>query len=132
MKPMHIFAGKRFKVDPMDGCVSNAYFGKSQKGWITTELWLALAAHFIKYAPAVHPLVLVVDGHSSHIDANTSKLCKENRILLYRLLSQKKPRSVHHKRERVASRSQFKQVWQRRVLKMTISSALSWLRNLGF
>ena len=30
--PMHIFAGKRFKVDPMEGCVSNRYFGKSQKG----------------------------------------------------------------------------------------------------
>lgn len=32
--PMHIFAGKRFKVDPMKGCVPNAFFGKSNKGWI--------------------------------------------------------------------------------------------------
>ena len=86
--PMHIFAGKRFKVDPMDGCVSNAYFGKSQKGWITTELFYQwLTEHFIKYAAAVRPLVLLVDGHSSHIDVNTSKFCKENRILLYCLPS---------------------------------------------
>ena len=32
--PMHIFAGKCFKVDPMKGIVSNAYFGKLDKGWI--------------------------------------------------------------------------------------------------
>ena len=39
-----------------------------------------LAEHFIKYAAAVHPLVMLVDGHSSHIDVNTSKFCKENHI----------------------------------------------------
>ena len=37
--PMHIFAGKRFKVDPMKGSVSNAYFGKSDKGWINIQLF---------------------------------------------------------------------------------------------
>lgn len=33
---MHIFAGKWFRVDPLEGGVSNAYFGRSQKGWIIT------------------------------------------------------------------------------------------------
>ena len=27
--------------------------------------------------------MLLIDGHSSHIDVNTSKLCKDNNILLY-------------------------------------------------
>jgi len=41
--PMHIFAGKHFKVDPMSGCVPNAYFGKSDKGWINIQLFLQVA-----------------------------------------------------------------------------------------
>ena len=42
--PMHIFAGERFKYNPMKNCVDNAYFGRSKNGWINTELffgWLA-------------------------------------------------------------------------------------------
>ena len=78
--PMHIFAGKRFKVDPMKGSVANAYFGKSDKGWIFYK-WLE--EHFIKRTATIRPLLLLIDGHSSHIDINTSKLCKDNNILLY-------------------------------------------------
>ena len=37
--PMHIFAGKHLKVDPMSGCVPNTYFGKSDKGWINIQLF---------------------------------------------------------------------------------------------
>ena len=73
------------KLTPWMGVYPNAYFGKSQKGWITTEI--LLTEHFIKYAAAVCPLLLLVDGHSSHIDVNTSKFCKENRISLYCLRS---------------------------------------------
>ena len=35
--PMHIFAGKRFKVDPMKGSVPNAYFGKSDKVLVISQ-----------------------------------------------------------------------------------------------
>ena len=42
--PMHVFPGKRFKVDPMINRVSNAFLGKSDKGWVAAELfyqWLS-------------------------------------------------------------------------------------------
>ena len=82
--PMHIFAGKRFKVDPMKGSVPNAYFRKSDKGWINTQLFYKwLEEHFVKRTATIRPLVLLIDGHSSHIDISTSKLCKDNNILLY-------------------------------------------------
>ena len=82
--PMHIFSGQRFRYNPLDGCVTGAYFGKSEKGWITKELFYGwLANHFISHIPPSRPVVLLVDGHSTHIDLETSKLCQEKGILLY-------------------------------------------------
>ena len=81
--PMHIFSGQRFWYNPLDGCVSGAYFGKSEKCWITTEFFYDwLANHFILRIPPSRPVVLLVDCHSTHIDLETSKLCKEQGILL--------------------------------------------------
>jgi hypothetical protein len=66
--PMHIFAGERFKYNPMNNCVDNAYFGRSVSGWISTELFFGwIANHFAKKV-LVRPVLLLVDGHSSHID----------------------------------------------------------------
>ena len=82
--PMHIFSGHRFRYNPLDGCIPGAYFGKSEKGWMTTELFFGwLANHFISNIPPSRPVVLLVDGHSTHIDLETSKLCQEKGILLY-------------------------------------------------
>ena len=37
--PMHIFPGKRFSYNPMEGGVDGAYFGRLESGWINTELF---------------------------------------------------------------------------------------------
>ena len=53
------------------------------RGWISTELFYGwIANHFAKRV-TIRPVVLLVDGHSSHIDVHTSIFCKENSILLY-------------------------------------------------
>ena len=81
--PMHIFAGMRFKYNPMLNCVDGAYFGHSPTGWISAELFYGwIANHFAKRV-TVRPVVLLVDGHTSHIDLHTSIFCQENNILLY-------------------------------------------------
>ena len=83
LPPMHVFAGERVRYNPMANCVPNAYFGHSTNGWITTELFFGwLANHFAKLV-TVRPVVLLVDGHSSHIDLEVSRFCSENQILLY-------------------------------------------------
>ena len=82
--PMHIFPGIRFSYNPMEGCVDGAYFGKSDSGWITQELFYGwLTNHFVRYITPSRPVCLLVDGHSSHIDLETSKFCEANDILLY-------------------------------------------------
>ena len=80
---MHIFSGERYKSNPMEGCVDGAYFGRSPNGWISTELFYGwLANHFAKRVTE-RLLVLLVDGHSSHIDLEVSKFCRDQQIHLY-------------------------------------------------
>ncbi len=38
--PMHVFPGVRFSYNPMEGCVKGGYFGKSDNGWITQQLFI--------------------------------------------------------------------------------------------
>ena len=81
--PMHIFPGQCFGYNPLDGTVPGAYFGKSASGWIDTELFYGwLANHFTRNV-ITRPVVLLVDGHRSHINLEISKFCLENRIFLY-------------------------------------------------
>ena len=80
---MEVFAGERFRYNSMANCIPNAFFGRSPNDWINTELFFGwLANHFAKIV-TVRPVVLLVDGHSSHIDLKVSKFCSENGILLY-------------------------------------------------
>ena len=83
LPPMHIFPGTRFKYNPMLNCVDGAYFGRSPTGWISTELFYGWIANFFAKRVTVRPVILLVDGHSSHIDMHTSKFCRDNNILLY-------------------------------------------------
>ena len=59
----------------MDGWSHNSFMGGSQ----------------ITLFPPECPVLLIVDGHTTHIDVEISKFCKENGILLYCLL----PHSSH-------------------------------------
>ena len=82
--PMHLFPGQRFKYNPLEGCVPGAYFGKSPSGWMTTELFYGwLANHFVLQISPRRPVVLLVDGHSTHIDIEISRFCQKNGIFLY-------------------------------------------------
>ena len=80
---MEIFAGERFKYNPMHNCVEGAFFGRSSNWWINTELFYGwVANHFSKRVPA-RPVVLLLDGHSLHINLELSKFCRDNSIFLY-------------------------------------------------
>ena len=62
LPPMQVFAGQRFRYNPMVNCIPNAYFGCSANGWINTELFFGwLANHFAKLL-TIRPVVLLVMG----------------------------------------------------------------------
>ena len=82
--PFHIFSGERFSYNPLEGAVEGAYFGRSPNGWITTELFYGwVANHFATQIGPRRPVVLLFDGHSTHINLKTSRFCKDNDILLF-------------------------------------------------
>ena len=63
--PMHIFPGKRFSYNPLEGAVAGAYMGRSDNGWMVTQLFYGwLANHFVSHIPPEHPVLKIVDGHS--------------------------------------------------------------------
>ena len=85
--PMHIYPGKRFQYNLLDEGVAGAYFGKSDNGWLVTELLFGwVANHFVSHIPPERPVVLLVGRHTTHINVKVSKICKENGIKLYCLL----------------------------------------------
>ncbi len=51
----------------------------------TYHFYAWVANHFVKQIPARRPVVLLIDGHLSHIDYSTTLFCKANDILLFRL-----------------------------------------------
>ena len=47
--------------------------GRSDNGWMTTDFFYGwVANHFVRWIPAECPVVLLVDGHGSHIDVEVS------------------------------------------------------------
>ena len=74
------FPGGRYKFEgPND-----ALYGKSDSGWIDGELFLTwLKKIFIKYIVSQRPVVLFIDGHSTHITLDVIDLCREKEIILF-------------------------------------------------
>ncbi|KAL8584634.1 hypothetical protein ACOMHN_002363 [Nucella lapillus] len=62
----------------------DAFFQKTPNGWITEEVFFTfLRDIFIPSLKSKRPVVLFVDGHSSHHSMAISTLCEENGIILY-------------------------------------------------
>ena len=67
LPPMLIFKGERLNHEWTRGEVPNTLYGMSENGWIDQELFFYwLKDLFLKYIPPERPVMLVMDGHSSH------------------------------------------------------------------
>ncbi|KAJ8043572.1 Jerky protein-like-like [Holothuria leucospilota] len=87
LPPMLIFPGVRFKYNPLDGAPAGSCLGRSENGWINSEIfyeWVANHFHtFLVKEKIQLPVILLIDGHSSHINLDTATFCSENGIILY-------------------------------------------------
>ena len=82
--PFVIFKAKTLSPLWMKNGVSGTAYARSEKGWIDTELFHSwLSTHFLKYAVSSRPLLLILDGHSSHYQLETVKFAKSNEIILF-------------------------------------------------
>jgi len=86
LPPAVLFSGKNLKVSNLAAYPNNYFFAATEKGWIDTSTFYSwLANHFLNNISDVRPVLLLVDGHTTHIDVHTAKLCKENNVALYLL-----------------------------------------------
>lgn len=85
--PMLIFPGKRFKYNPLGKAPTDWMNGKSDNGWIDQAVFYEwLGNHFLEAVKATKcklPVLLLLDGHRSHVSLETAKLCAENGVVLY-------------------------------------------------
>ena len=79
MPPMVILDRKTIPPRFTVGEVPGTAYGMPSKGWIDQELFDGwFATHFLKYAPLARPLLLLLDGHSSHYCPDTVRLAESN------------------------------------------------------
>jgi hypothetical protein len=63
-------------------------YSHSSSGWIDSEIFdLWFNNHFLPYAPASKPLLLLLDGHSSHYNPSTIKRAAEEHVIIIILLA---------------------------------------------
>ena len=66
-----------------DEVVGIAY-GLSAKGWVDSELFKGrLSDHFLAHAVGARPLLLLLDGHSSHYQPELISYVREFGIILF-------------------------------------------------
>ena len=82
--PMVIFDRKTLKPEMTIGEIPGTMYGLSNSGWMDTDLFhLWFTHHFLAHAPPVRPLLLLLDGHSSHYSPETIRRAAEEEVILF-------------------------------------------------
>ena len=81
-------------MDWTENEVPGTTYGLSENGWIDImmelfKLWFF--NHFLCHAGASQPLLLLLDGHSSHYNLEAITLARENGIIIFTLV----PHTTH-------------------------------------
>ena len=81
--PYVIYDAKTLNPGWMQGGVPGTAYTRSPSGWIDTELFhLWMKDHFLQYAVSRRPLLLILDGHSTHYQPATVQYAKDNGVVM--------------------------------------------------
>ena len=84
LPPMVIFDRKHLQPEMTTGEVPGTSYGLSDSGWMNAELFqLWFQNHFLVHAPSCRPLLLLLDGHSSHYNLNTIRMAADEGVILF-------------------------------------------------
>lgn len=82
--PMVIFDRKVLKPELTAGEVPGTFYGLSESGWMDTELFYEwFTQHFLKYAPSARPLLLLLDGHSTHYQPDVVRMAAQEKVIIF-------------------------------------------------
>jgi len=87
--PMVIFKYKRVPQNILDSIPPNWGVGRSDTGWMKSEIFYEYISNifypFVVESGIPFPVILFVDGHTSHLTYHLSKLCLQLNIILIAL-----------------------------------------------
>jgi hypothetical protein len=86
LPPMVIFDRKTLNPELTTGEVPGTIYGLSDKGWINRELFLGwFYKHFLLLIPKTRPVLLLLDGHSSHYCPEVIRAAAKEKVILFTL-----------------------------------------------
>ena len=81
--PMVIFDAKNLNHAWTQGEFPGTRYGLSDNGWMNTGLFESwLTEHFLKCAVPERPLLLLLDGHSTHYQPEVVRLARQNDVIM--------------------------------------------------
>ena len=81
-----IFDAKNLNMDWTEGELPGTTYGLNSNGWIDMELFpLWFTKHFLPNAVFARPLLLLMDGHSSHYCPETIRFAQQHDVILFML-----------------------------------------------
>ena len=85
--PMIVYNRKSCFVsaEMVQGEIPGTAYGFSSKGWMDQDLFGYWLNCFLKYAPPIRSLLLLLDGHSSHYCPSMIRQAAEHKVILFTL-----------------------------------------------
>ena len=80
LPPFMIYPRKRMPDYLKVGAVPGTAFHCSDSGWVNSELFYKWLEFFIKSIPPSRPVLLLLDGHASHVSIEVIELARSNDI----------------------------------------------------
>ena len=81
--PMVIFDAKSLNHHWTADKIPGNKYGLSEKGWITSELFEEwLIEHFLEHTVSCRPLLLLLDGHSTHYQPEVIRLARQTGVIM--------------------------------------------------
>ena len=82
--PMVIFDRKRLNPQLTIGDVPGTHYGLTDNGWMTAHLFHEwFCHHFLRYVPSCRPLLLLLDGHSSHYQPAVVEMAAAEGVIIF-------------------------------------------------
>lgn len=80
--PCIIYPGARLNSDLVKNGVRGARYTCTSNGYMTSNAFKKYIDHFVQYSLPTHedPVLLILDGHSSHLDIENIEYCYQNNV----------------------------------------------------